>query len=71
MGQMHANNQRWVLILDPCIHAKPGYAPYTSGIAQDVFVKDITGKPYLGQARFRYLLRGGCYAWLLSDRMSV
>ena len=64
VGQMHANNQRWVLILDPCIHAKSDYAPYTSGIAQDVFVKDITGKPYLGQARF--------LCWLLHlDCMSV
>ena len=51
VGRMHANKQRWVLILDPCIHVSQNYTPYTTGIAQDVFVKDITGKPYLGQAR--------------------
>ncbi|KAK9831002.1 hypothetical protein WJX81_007621 [Elliptochloris bilobata] len=49
VGRMHANRQRWVLILDPCIHVNQNYTPYTTGIAQDVFVKDITGKPYLGQ----------------------
>ena len=51
VGQLHANEQRWVLILDPCIHVSQNYTPYTSGIAQDVFVKDITGRPFLGQAR--------------------
>ena len=55
VGRMHANKQRWVLILDPCIHVSQNYTPYTTGIAQDVFVKDITGKPYLGQARTRLI----------------
>ena len=50
---MHANKQRWVLILDPCIHVSQNYTPYTTGLAQDVFVKDITGKPYLGQVPSR------------------
>jgi hypothetical protein len=44
-------NQRWVPILDPCIHIHPGYAAYDSGIKNDVFVKDISGRPYVGQAR--------------------
>jgi hypothetical protein len=51
VGQLHANQQRWVLILDPCIHVSQNYTPYTSGLAQGVFVKDITGRPFLGQAR--------------------
>lgn len=55
VGRMHANKQRWVLILDPCIHVSQNYTPYTTGIAQDVFVKDITGKPFLGQVRVRRL----------------
>ena len=60
---MHANKQRWVLILDPCIHVSQNYTPYTTGLAQDVFVKDITGKPYLGQVRTR--LNGlGCVQYL-------
>ena len=49
MAQLNKNGQRWVPILDPPIHIRPGYAAYDSGIAQDVFVKDITGHPYVGQ----------------------
>ena len=49
VAQLNKNGQRWVPILDPPIHIKPGYAAYDSGIAQDVFVKDITGEPYVGQ----------------------
>ena len=51
MAQLNKNGQRWVPILDPPIHIKPGYAAYDSGIAQDVFVKDITGHPYVGQVK--------------------
>ena len=50
---LHSRGQRWVPILDPCIHIRKGYAPYDSGIAQDVFIKDITGKPYVGQVSGR------------------
>ena len=39
-----------VPILDPQIHMKPGYAPYDQGIAQGVFIRDMTGQPYFGQA---------------------
>ena len=39
-----------VPILDPQIHMKPGYAPYDQGIAQGVFIRDMTGQPYIGQA---------------------
>lgn len=46
---LHKNGQRWVPILDPAIHVLPGYAPYDTGIAQDVFIKDITGQPYVGE----------------------
>ena len=46
---LNKNGQRWVPILDPPIHIKPGYAAYDSGIAQDVFIKDITGGNYVGQ----------------------
>ena len=38
-----------VPIIDPQIHIKKGYAPYNSGIQQDVFVKDISGNNYVGQ----------------------
>ena len=50
---LNKNGQRWVPILDPPIHIKPGYAAYDTGIAQDVFVKDITGGNYVGQVLSR------------------
>ena len=40
-----------VPILDPGIHVKPGYAPYDSGIKQGVFMRDLSGQPFVGQAR--------------------
>lgn len=46
---LRRQNQRWVPILDPNIHVNKGYAAYDSGIARDVFVKDMTGHPYAGQ----------------------
>jgi len=49
VAYLNKNGQRWVPILDPPIHIKPGYAAYDTGIAQDVFIKDITGNNYVGQ----------------------
>ncbi|KAK9808029.1 hypothetical protein WJX73_006288 [Symbiochloris irregularis] len=46
---LHKDGQRWVPILDPPIHIQPGYTPYDTGLAQDVFIKDITGQPYVGE----------------------
>ena len=39
-----------VPILDPQIHIQQGYAPYDQGIQQGIFIKDMTGQPYNGQA---------------------
>ena len=38
-------------IVDPQMHIRQGYPPYDSGIQEDIFVKDCTDKPYVGQAR--------------------
>ena len=57
MATLTKNGQRWVPILDPPIHIKPGYAAYDTGIAQDVFIKDITGNNYIGQVSLQTL---GC-----------
>ena len=51
MTKLDKAGQRWVPILDSPIHIQPGYAPYDSGIAQDVFMKDLTGRPYVGQVK--------------------
>ena len=40
-----------VPILDPQIHIQHGYAPYDQGLAQNVFIRDMTDQPYNGQAR--------------------
>lgn len=57
MALLNENGQRWVPIIDPPIHIKPGYESYDTGIAQDVFVKDITGNPYIGQV----MVMSWCY----------
>ena len=49
MARLHANGQRWVPILDPGIHIRSGYYAYDSGVAQDVFLRDISGGYYVGQ----------------------
>lgn len=36
-------------IVNAQVHKRPGYAPYDQGIKEDVFVKDVTGSPYVAQ----------------------
>ena len=57
---LHSRGQRFVPIVEPVVHVQKGYATYDSGIAEDVFVKDVRGEPYLGQvAPFAALLLPG------------
>lgn len=49
VSKLHANGQKFVPILDPVIHVRKGYAPYDSGMAAGVFVRDQTGAPYVAQ----------------------
>ncbi len=51
VARLHAAGQRWVPILDPGIHIRSGYYAYDSGVAQDVFLRDISGGYYVGQVR--------------------
>ncbi|KAF9414217.1 hypothetical protein BGZ94_000466 [Podila epigama] len=44
-----ATNQSIVLIVDPGIPVLPGYEPYDSGMEQDVFIKNLAGKPIEGR----------------------
>ncbi len=46
---LHATGQKWVPIIDCGIPMAPDDAAYKQGMAADVFIKDVTGKPYLGQ----------------------
>ena len=65
--RLRAQDQRWVLILDPPIHIRKGYYPYDSGIKNNVFITDISGKPYVGQVS-QLLHMAACSA---SDALSL
>jgi len=45
---LHQRDQRYVLILDPGIHAVGNYAPYQRGLDSDVFLKGADGSNILG-----------------------
>jgi alpha-D-xyloside xylohydrolase len=49
VDNLHAKGQHFVPIVDPGIFVQSGYDAYEQGIAQDVFIKDMTGGYYLGQ----------------------
>jgi alpha-glucosidase (family GH31 glycosyl hydrolase) len=49
VGQLHANGQHFVPIIDPGIMVQQGYDAYTEGVAKDLFVKDIQGNNYMAQ----------------------
>eukprot|EP00877_Chromochloris_zofingiensis_P000355 jgi/Chrzof1/1031/Cz01g37220.t1 len=49
VDSLHASGQRWVPITDCGIPQAPGDPTYEDAMASDVFIKDPTGKPYLGQ----------------------
>lgn len=36
-------------IVDPQTHIRQGYPPHDSGIQEDIFIKDVTGQPFVGQ----------------------
>ena len=52
MAGLHQKDMQYVVIVDPGIKAEKGYPAHDRGLAADVFIKDVTGAPYLGQARF-------------------
>ena len=50
MSGLHNKSMRYVVIVDPGIKVDRGYPAYDQGIEKDIFIKDVTGRPYLGQA---------------------
>eukprot|EP00128_Syssomonas_multiformis_P009239 Colp12_sorted_trinity150504_noHs@21457 len=46
---LHANDQHYVVIVDPGIKNVEGYAPYDDGLKKDLFIKDPSGKPTVGR----------------------
>ena len=68
--RLRAQKMRWVMLLDPPIHIKKGYDSYDSGIRDNVFLLDITGKPYVGQVSYHLyqsLSFPSSAAWCLLD----
>ncbi|KAL4105968.1 hypothetical protein PRIC1_004023 [Phytophthora ramorum] len=49
MDEVHASGQKFVPIIDPGIPDDTNDYAYTKGLSMDVFIKDTSGKPYLGQ----------------------
>ncbi|GMG16776.1 unnamed protein product [Phytophthora fragariaefolia] len=49
MDEIHANGQKFVPIIDPGIPDDTNDYAYTKGLSMDIFIKDTSGKPYLGQ----------------------
>ncbi|RLN89092.1 hypothetical protein BBJ28_00022691, partial [Nothophytophthora sp. Chile5] len=49
MTEIHATNQKFVPIIDPGIPDDTADYAYTKGLSMDIFIKDTSGKPYLGQ----------------------
>ena len=49
VDRLHARGQRFVPILDPGIKLEPGHPPYDDGVAAGVFLRDVTGAPYIGE----------------------
>lgn len=52
VDKLHETGRRFVPILDPGIAVEPGYKPYDEGIKRGVFIRDITGEPYIGEVGF-------------------
>ncbi|KAL6703672.1 hypothetical protein ACN47E_009446 [Coniothyrium glycines] len=48
VSTLHSRGQRYVLILDPGVHAVGGYSTYEKGHKQDVFLKHADGTDLLG-----------------------
>lgn len=42
--QLHANNQQYVVIVDPGIHIRKGYPAYDQGVSNNLFIKQSDGK---------------------------
>lgn len=49
LDSLHATHQKAVAIIDPGIKVEQGYAPFESGIALDIFIKNAKGKPLIGR----------------------
>ncbi|WIA20052.1 hypothetical protein OEZ85_005917 [Tetradesmus obliquus] len=48
-AKLHARGQHWVPIINPAVGAQPGFRAFDEGNRDDVWIKDTSGRPYVGQ----------------------
>lgn len=61
VDKMHAAGQHWAPIFNPGISTSKGYRAYEEGTAEGLWIKDVNGKPYVGQVRRRLCNRPACW----------
>ncbi len=49
VDQLHANGQRYTVIIDPGIHNRAGYAPYDDGLTRNVFIRNADQSVFIGK----------------------
>ena len=49
VSRLHANNQHYVVIVDPGIATDKSYSPYAKGLEKGVFVRDHKGEVFTGK----------------------
>jgi hypothetical protein len=50
-AKLRARGQHWVPIINPAVGAQPGFRAFDEGNRDDIWIKDTSGKPYVGQVR--------------------
>jgi alpha-glucosidase (family GH31 glycosyl hydrolase) len=48
IDSLHANQQKYIMIIDPGIKIEAGYPAYEIGLQKDLYIKDKSGKPLVG-----------------------
>ena len=68
VDDLHSRHQHYVLIIDPAIKKKSGYAPYDDGIKKDIFLKNpdqsiFQGEVWPGQTVFPDFQHPATQSW--------
>lgn len=48
IDSLHANHQKYMMIIDPGIKIEAGYPAYEAGMRKDLYIKDNKGSPLVG-----------------------
>jgi alpha-glucosidase (family GH31 glycosyl hydrolase) len=48
IDSLHANHQKYIMIIDPGIKIEAGYPAYEQGLAQDLYIKNASGQNLVG-----------------------